>query len=311
MALERSSGLLLHISSLPSYGGIGDLGPAAYAFADFLAAAKQRLWQVLPLSPTGFGNSPYAALSAFAGNPLLISLEKLVEARWIGRSASPGFRAMLETCTLKKWNSVSGRSCSRPRVTFCPTMTTSNGPASSASVKRMPSGCTITLATVFCGRSFCPATGRPGRRSSPTGIAKRCSNCSRRAGTISKSEQAIQFAFDEQWKALRSYCAERDIRFIGDVAIFVNYDSADVWTHPEIFELRRRPYSDSRCRCAPGLFQRDRPALGQSDLQMGRAGKPRASTGGWTACAAPMRSTTLSGSITFAGLKPSGHSRRG
>src|ERR1700678_714727 len=83
MALERSSGLLLHISSLPSYGGIGDLGPAAYAFADFLLAGKQRHWQVLPLGPTGFGNSPYASLSAFAGNPLLISLEKLVEARWI------------------------------------------------------------------------------------------------------------------------------------------------------------------------------------------------------------------------------------
>src|SRR6202012_3698817 len=83
MALERSSGLLLHISSLPSYGGIGDFGPAAYAFADFLASAKQRLWQVLPLSPTGFGNSPYAAFSAFAGNPLLISLEKMVEAGWL------------------------------------------------------------------------------------------------------------------------------------------------------------------------------------------------------------------------------------
>jgi 4-alpha-glucanotransferase len=77
MPFERSSGLLLHITSLPSYGGIGDFGPAAYAFADFLAEAKQRLWQVLPLSPTGYGNSPYAALSAFAGNPLLISLEYL------------------------------------------------------------------------------------------------------------------------------------------------------------------------------------------------------------------------------------------
>src|ERR1700761_3625016 len=84
MALERSSGLLLHITSLPSYGGIGDFGPAAYAFADFLAAAKQRLWQVLPLNPTGYGNSPYAALSAFAGNPLLISLEKLAEAGLLG-----------------------------------------------------------------------------------------------------------------------------------------------------------------------------------------------------------------------------------
>src|SRR5579862_8597914 len=83
MPFERSSGLLLHITSLPSYGGIGDFGPAAYEFADFLAAAKQRLWQVLPLSPTGYGNSPYSALSAFAGNPLFISLERLATQGWI------------------------------------------------------------------------------------------------------------------------------------------------------------------------------------------------------------------------------------
>src|SRR5215467_15335734 len=80
---RRLSGVLLHVTSLPSYGGIGDFGPAAYAFVDFLVAAKQRLWQVLPLSPTGYGNSPYSALSAFAGNPLLISLERLVEDGWL------------------------------------------------------------------------------------------------------------------------------------------------------------------------------------------------------------------------------------
>src|ERR1700761_7282407 len=103
MALERSSGLLLHVTSLPSYGGVGDLGPAAYAFADFLAAAKQRFWQVLPLGPTGYGNSPYAALSAFAGNPLLISLELLADRGWIdaerldglaGRSGNVDFESV-------------------------------------------------------------------------------------------------------------------------------------------------------------------------------------------------------------------------
>src|ERR1700704_2597949 len=77
MNQDRMSGVLLHVTSLPSYGGVGDFGPAAYEFVDFLAAAKQRLWQVLPLSPTGYGSSPYSALSAFAGNPLLISLELL------------------------------------------------------------------------------------------------------------------------------------------------------------------------------------------------------------------------------------------
>ncbi|MEO6983672.1 MAG: 4-alpha-glucanotransferase, partial [Edaphobacter sp.] len=80
---ERLSGVLLHVTSLPSYGGVGDFGPAAYEFVDFLAAAKQRLWQVLPLSPTGYGSSPYSALSAFAGNPLLISLELLAQEGWI------------------------------------------------------------------------------------------------------------------------------------------------------------------------------------------------------------------------------------
>src|SRR5579859_6030064 len=83
MDQERLSGVLLHVTSLPSYGGIGDFGPAAYGFADFLAAAKQRLWQVLPLNPTGYGSSPYSALSAFAGNPLLISLEFLARDGWI------------------------------------------------------------------------------------------------------------------------------------------------------------------------------------------------------------------------------------
>src|SRR3979490_1358394 len=80
---DRLSGVLLHVTSLPSYGAVGDFGPAAYAFVDFLAAAKQRMWQGLPLSPTGDGSSPYSALSAFAGNPLLISLEKLVKDGWI------------------------------------------------------------------------------------------------------------------------------------------------------------------------------------------------------------------------------------
>ena len=77
MDFQRSSGVLLHVTSLPSMGGIGDLGPAAHEFVAFLAAAKQHVWQVLPLCPTGYGNSPYAGTSAFAGNPFLISLEFL------------------------------------------------------------------------------------------------------------------------------------------------------------------------------------------------------------------------------------------
>src|SRR5208283_1405275 len=79
MFAQRSSGILLHPTSLPSHGGIGDLGPAAYEFVDWLAAAKQTLWQVLPLQPVGSGDSPYSCTSAFAGNILLVSLERLAD----------------------------------------------------------------------------------------------------------------------------------------------------------------------------------------------------------------------------------------
>src|SRR5271166_1942093 len=83
MAFPRAAGILLHPTSLPSRGGIGDFGPAAYRFVDFLASARQGVWQVLPLGPLGYGNSPYSSTSAFAGNPLLISLDRLAESGWI------------------------------------------------------------------------------------------------------------------------------------------------------------------------------------------------------------------------------------
>src|SRR5258708_29490383 len=86
MSFPRASGILLHPTSLPSRGGIGDFGPSAYAFADFLASARQGLWQVLPLGPLGYGASPYSSTSAFAGNPLLISLERLPDRGWVYRA---------------------------------------------------------------------------------------------------------------------------------------------------------------------------------------------------------------------------------
>src|SRR5580700_8164577 len=90
MSFPRLTGILLHPTSLPSRGGIGDFGPAAYEFLDFLASARQGLWQVLPLGPPANGNSPYSSTSAFAGNPLLISLDRLAERGWIPKSKLAG-----------------------------------------------------------------------------------------------------------------------------------------------------------------------------------------------------------------------------
>src|SRR5690348_13200438 len=87
MSFPRASGILLHPTSLPSRGGIGDFGPAAYEFVDFLNAARQTVWQLLPLNPIGVGNSPYSSTSAFAGNGLLVSLERLADRGWIDRQS--------------------------------------------------------------------------------------------------------------------------------------------------------------------------------------------------------------------------------
>lgn len=239
MPFERASGLLLHISSLPSYGGIGDLGPAAYDFADFLAASKQQIWQVLPLSPTGYGNSPYAALSAFAGNPLLVSLEKLSDWGWIegeriaglpGRSGNVQFEEVsqrkvpllreaalnfLETQPEVQW---------RRYEHFC-----------REAASWLNDYCFYTVLR----RKFDFAAWN----NWPKDFAHREADALKQFQQEHREEiaieQAIQFAFEEQWRALRQYCAEREIKFMGDVAIFVNYDSADVWTHPGIFDLNK------------------------------------------------------------------------
>ncbi len=233
----RLSGVLLHVTSLPSYGGIGDFGPAAYAFVDFLVAAKQRLWQVLPLSPTGYGDSPYSALSAFAGNPLLISLERLVNDGWLRPERIEGLPGH-------------------------------EGPADFEAVTRLKLPLLEEAAANFLDHAPDDARGRFQHFSEtnsswladyamfavlrrrfgyvswhewPTEYALRkdeaMTETLNKYGRELGIEQVMQFFFHEQWCALRKYSAERKIRVLGDVAIFVSYDSADVWVHPEIFEL--------------------------------------------------------------------------
>jgi 4-alpha-glucanotransferase len=234
---ERLSGILLHVTSLPSYGGVGDFGPAAYAFADFLAAAKQRLWQVLPLSPTGYGSSPYSALSAFAGNPLLISVERLVEEGWIGEDRIAGLAghdgpADFGAATRKKLPLIE-----EAAANFLDR-------ASEEMRGRFREFCEHNASWLLDYAMFTVLRRVYGYASWiewPVEHARREQDA---MGQVMKErrreleiEQAVQFFFNEQWCGLRSYCAERKIRILGDVAIFVNYDSADVWTHPELFEL--------------------------------------------------------------------------
>jgi 4-alpha-glucanotransferase len=241
--LDRASGILMHITSLPSRGGVGDLGPAAYAFADFLAAARQRVWQVLPLAPTGYGNSPYAALSAFAGNPLLISLEQLTGEGWISgddlkTSSAPQAKAdfdlskrlklpLLEKAANAFLDGADEAAQARLKKFRERSKFWLDDYAAYNVLQRENSGASwhkweqpLAFRETAALRAWKKKNARP-----------------------LDVERVIQYFFEEQWQALRNYCKKRGIRIMGDVAIFVNYDSADVWTHPGNFQLdeERRP----------------------------------------------------------------------
>ena len=243
MNAERLSGVLLHVTSLPSYGGIGDFGPAAYGFVDFLVAAKQRLWQVLPLNPTGYGSSPYSALSAFAGNATLISLERLAEQGWIAADRIAGLPGHDGPCD---FGAVVERKL--PLVEeAAANFLDAAGPQDRARFQRFVQENTSWLTDWALFSVLRRRFGFKTWNEWPQEYAFRTPDAItatlNEAGRELAVEQVVQFFFQEQWSALRAYCAERKIQILGDVAIFVSYDSADVWTHPEIFELdeNRRP----------------------------------------------------------------------
>lgn len=237
MAFPRAAGILLHPTSLPSRGGVGDFGPSAYHFADFLAAARQGVWQVLPLGPLGYGNSPYSATSAFAGNPLLISLERLADHGWVDRSK---FEALSEASGFVEYGQVFAQ---KMPLLFEAGRTFLRS-ASSDALRSFEEFCTsnswwlddFVLFDALRARRKLECWNRwphDLKYREPEALDKARAEL---ADEI-RIRSALQFAFYEQWRALRRYCAERSIRIVGDVAIFVNHDSADVWTHRELFRL--------------------------------------------------------------------------
>jgi 4-alpha-glucanotransferase len=234
---KRASGILLHPSSLPSRGGIGDLGPAAYEFLDFLGAARQTLWQILPLGPVGLGNSPYSSVSAFAGNPLLISLERLAEAGWIDR----GRLAVLpEHEGPVDYDRVRAYKLPLLREAATNFLASAKGNAR-ARYERFISHNAWWLDDYVLFVNLRERYPQRGWYQWPRKLARRQPQALAQAreefGRALDVSRAIQFAFFEQWRALRQASRRRGVRVIGDVAIFVDYDSADVWTHPDIFQL--------------------------------------------------------------------------
>jgi 4-alpha-glucanotransferase len=238
MNFPRSSGILLHPTSLPGPFGIGDLGPQAYVFADFLVASGQSLWQVLPLGPTGYGDSPYACYSAFAGNTLLISPEQLIEDKLL-------VPADLKTVTTDEGEEVNFEAVNKSKdsllhIAFLRFQQNTNSALRSdfdEFVRRNVSW--LDDYAIF--RALKDAHGGVAWNEwnseyvlrEPAALARARGKYSEQIG----AHKFYQFLFFRQWFALKKYCNGHGIQFVGDIPIFVAQDSADVWTNPDQFKL--------------------------------------------------------------------------
>lgn len=240
---QRASGLLMHLTSLPSPFGIGDMGPYAYRFVDFLSKAKQRYWQILPLNPTELAhdNSPYRSISAFAGNPLLISPELLVKEGLLPAAVlkSPPdfpknrvlFRAVIAH-KKKLFNHAYKRFKTRTNKDGYERFCRENAEWLDDFVLFK------ALKFYFKGESW--QTWIPKIRDRDPKALKWAE---KKLHQKIEKEKFLQYLFAEQWRMLKAYCNRKGIHIIGDIPIYMPYESTDLWVHPELFKLdsEKRP----------------------------------------------------------------------
>lgn len=240
MKFPRCSGILLHLTSLPGRLGIGDLGPCAYEFADFLSAAGSKLWQVLPLNPTGYGDSPYQCFSAFAGNPVLLSLERLreqglLQASDLTRAKSQAFPLdFVDYGPVIEFRMAALRQAAQ--VFFADA-----SHADRSAFERFCEGASPWLDDYALFMGCKDAHHGAAWTSWEPQIRKRdpraVSEWSKKLAPELMAYKFWQFEFFRQWEQLKTYCQQRGLRFMGDVPIYIAHDSADVWAHPELFYL--------------------------------------------------------------------------
>lgn len=248
MKVERSSGILLHPTSLPGPYGIGDLGPSAFRFVDWLADSGCKLWQILPLGPTGYGDSPYQCFSAFAGNPYLISPDFLLRDDLLhpddlveepdfpddnvdyGRII-PWKLNLLERAFIRFKSAPSTRLRTGPLPVrqefdrFC-----------AENVSWLPDYALFMAIKEAHGGGAWGGWPETLRKRDSDALAEAAQRYADAVGRFT----FYQFVFSRQWSALREHAHQRGIQIIGDIPIFVAYDSADVWANPELFYLDER-----------------------------------------------------------------------
>jgi 4-alpha-glucanotransferase len=235
MNFPRSSGILLHPTSLPGGFGVGDLGPEAYAFVEFLVSAGQSLWQVLPLGPTGYGDSPYACYSAFAGNTLLISPAKLVAEGLLNGDLEPDLNA--DRIDFGEAHRIKERILRRAYENYKRTTDTNLRSAFETFAQREAHW----LDDYALFRALKDAhNGVAWNEWEPSLVRRTPAALERARAQLHEQVEAqmfYQFLFFEQWFALKNHCNERGVKIVGDLPIFVAQDSADVWTNPDQFKL--------------------------------------------------------------------------
>ena len=237
MELKRSSGILLHPTSLPGPHGIGSLGAEAYAFINFLAETGQTIWQILPLGPTGYGDSPYSAFSAFAGNPLLICPERLVEVGDLDPQDIAGVHMPEGEANFGFVHGFKGRLLNKAAHRFLREGSEERRLAFGEFQARQADW----LDDYVLFRALRQHFGDSSWSRWPAEIRSRQEQALRRWREELSDQivtaKYIQFIFFEQWFALKEYANSRGIRILGDIPIYVALDSADVWANPSLFYL--------------------------------------------------------------------------
>ena len=255
--IERSSGILMPISSLPSPHGIGTMGKAAYDFADFLAAAGQKYWQLLPLGPTSYGDSPYQSFSSFAGNPYFIDLDLLVKDKLLTRAEvnacdwgdDPRYvdygKIYASRFTLLEKAKTRGFTRDREAVAAF----------ERENERWLPNyALFMALKRHFGMKSWTEWDDEDIRCRTSSEVVERY-----RAELREDVElfTYIQFLFFRQWEALKAYIHSLGIRIIGDLPIYVAMDSADVWAEPEMFQLDEHNVPTEVSGVPPDCFSED------------------------------------------------------
>ncbi|MEA5593556.1 4-alpha-glucanotransferase [Rivularia sp. UHCC 0363] len=241
MSFERASGVLLHPTSLPSKFGIGDLGESAYKFVDFLANSGQKLWQILPLGPTGYEHSPYTMnFSAFAGNPLMISLEQLQSEGLLTPEELIPTEKVADNPHRVDFDAVTSRKTKILRQAyqrFQDSLTKKANPEFEQFCQEQATW----LDDYVLFMALLEANDYKAWNFWDNAVARREKDAlNKKADELKDAvsyHKFLQFKFFQQWKKIRDYANNKDIKIVGDISIYVCHNSADVWANPEIFQL--------------------------------------------------------------------------